>query len=128
MPRTTLERLERIVDQSFAAKGSYKELLSKPEAPPQPAAGGFTRAAAWGILVLLLTVPLFAVFGSGPNLAWILWAIISGWAALDSRNIGAALSSPKRPVIAGRMIVLGMAVFNLFTALYAIFVPFVGHP
>ena len=126
MPHTTLERLERIVDESFAAKVGYKQLLSKPE--PAPNAGGVTRAAAWGILILLLTVPIFAVFTSGINPAWILWAIISGWAALDSRNIGAALSSPKRPVIAGRMVVLSMAAFNLFTALYAILVPFVGHP
>ncbi len=128
MAHTTLERLERIVDQSFAAKVGYKELLSKPEAPPAPNAGGVTRAAAWGILILLLTVPVFAVFTSGTNPAWILWAIISGWAALDARNIGAALGSPKRPVVAGHMVVLGMAVFNLFTAIYAIVVPLVGHP
>jgi len=123
---TTIEQLEQIVEQTLAGTGTHKGLPSpaKP-APPVTDAGTITRTAAWGIVVLLLTVPLFAAIISKPNLLWITWAIVSVWAALDSRNIGVALSSAKRSAIGGRMLVLSLAALNLFTAVYAMVIPFV---
>jgi len=129
----TIERLEQIVDKTLAGTVPHKELLPAPEparekpAPVVTYPGVITRTAAWGIVILFLTVPLIAVMVPKPNLLWIIWVIVSGWAALDSRNIAAALSSPQRPVIAGsRMLVLSLAIVNLLTAIFAMFGPVRG--
>ncbi len=129
MPYSTLKQLEQIVEQqiagdAFAGRITLKQLL--PSAEPGPSvkhAGIITRAAAWGIFILLLAVPLLAAIAPKPNLLWGVWAVVSVWAALDSRAIGAALSSAKRPVLAGRMLVLGLAAWNLLIAICAMFLP-----
>ena len=127
LPMTTMEKLERIVDQTreqvAAGKITYKELLSPPAVAPAAPAGRFTRCCAWGILVLFLVVPLLAAITPKPNLLWGAWAIISAWAAADSHNLGAALSSANRPVVAGRVLVVGLAAWNLLIAICAMFLP-----
>ena len=76
---------------------------------------------------MLLAVPLVAATAKKPNLLWALWGLVSVWAALDSRAIGAALSSQKRPVVAGRFLVLGLAAWNVFIAIGAMLLPSVPH-
>ncbi len=117
---TTMERLEQIVERTITGD------KTNPEPPPASAtpvtyAGRATRASAWGIVILLLTVPLLAAIATKPNKLWIIWAAVSIWSALDSRAVGRALSSRKRGVVGGKVLVLGLAAWNLLIALYAMF-------
>ncbi len=117
---TTMEKLEQIVDHTMSGKINYNRLLSPAPAPVKHA-GRITRSCAWGILILLLAVPLLAAIAPKPNLLWCAWAAISVWAALDSRTIAAAMNSPKRPVVSGRLLVVGLALWNVLIAVYAAF-------
>ncbi len=120
MPNTTLDKLEQIVGRRLPSNSAAKQPSGRPG--PRPLGlEGITRTAAWGIVLLLLTVPLIAAVLRRPNLVWIPWAIISVRAALDSRHIAAALSSPTRNLRAARGLVLALAALNLLTAIYALF-------
>ena len=122
MPQTTIDRLQQIVDRAFGGKLATSEFQHHlNSAPAEKHLSVITRAAAWGIIVLFLTVPLLAALGAKPNKLWIIWAAVSVWAALDSRSIGAGLSSRTHGVAGSRTLVFGLAAWNLLIALYAMF-------
>ena len=106
------QRLKRVPD-------SGRLLAPKPAAPPSCS----TQVAAWGIVILFLTVPVLALAGDRSRVLWAVWAIISLWAGLDSYTIGAALSI--RSKRSKGPLMLGLALFNLLTALGTIAKPFV---
>ncbi len=115
-----MQRIEQVVDRLADTTALPKPPAPKP-APPVRYLDSVTRAAAWGIVVLLFAVPLLATIAVRSRLLWGMWAVISLWAALDSRNLGAAL--PKRPMLSDGTLVLALALLNLLTALCAIFLP-----
>ena len=120
MPDRIIDRIEKIVEKRRVPDSARMPSLKPPSQP-----GPITQAAAWGIVVLFLIIPLFAVIGHGHRALWWTWAGISVWAGLDSRNIGAAL--PKRPTISDGTLVLVLALLNLLTALCAVAIPFVSR-
>lgn len=113
MPDRIIDLIEKIVEKRSVPDAGRMPPLKPPSRP-----GPITRAAAWGIVVLFLIIPLFAVVGHGHRALWGSWAAISVWAGLDSRNIGSAL--PKRPTISDGTLVLVLALLNLLTALCAL--------
>lgn len=83
---------------------------------------GLGRAAARGTLALLIAVPGFAILAIRErNLLWIVWSMISLWAALDARNVAAfAFRARRRRAVRG---ILGLAVCNLAISLWLMFGP-----
>lgn len=120
MPDRIIEQIEKIVGKRPVPDSRRMPVLKQPSSP-----GPITRAAAWGIVVLFLMIPLFAAIGHEHRVLWGVWAGISVWAGLDSRNIGTAL--PKRPTISDGSLVLALAILNLLSALRAMAIPFVAR-
>ena len=89
----------------------------------QKHAGPLTRAAARGILVLLLVVPvLMILIVRERNILWILWSMVSLWTAVDAWNVAKA-AFLSRSVYTPTLVIIGLAVANLLLSLCVVFVP-----
>lgn len=82
------------------------------------------QVVAWGVLILLTAIPLYILAAVRASSSWwVIWSVISIWAALDSRNLANAAfpERARRQSQSAMIIVLG--VLNLLISLYAVLLP-----
>jgi hypothetical protein len=74
-------------------------------------ANGMVQFGAWAVIVLLIVVPMWLLMTPNTgNLAWVAWAVVSLWAALDAVSL-AVRAFPVRhtPRLAIMITVLALA-------------------
>ena len=82
------------------------------------------QVVAWGILILLIAIPLYILAAVRASSSWwVIWSVVSIWATLDSRNLAnAAFPERVRRHSQSTMIIV-LGVLNLLISLYAVLLP-----
>jgi len=83
-----------------------------------------TQIASWGILILLVAVPLFVVVEVGEAHSWwVVWSVVSIWVTLDSVNLAAAAFPGRSPHRKQSVAIIALGLLNLLASLFAILLP-----
>ncbi len=82
------------------------------------------QIVAWGILILLVAIPLFILTTvRAANSWWVVWAVVSIWATLDSRNLANAASPERARRHTQSTVIIVLGVLNLLLSLYVVLLP-----
>ncbi len=82
------------------------------------------QVVAWGILILLIAIPLYILAAvRAASSWWVIWSVISIWATLDSRNLANAAFPERARRHSRSTMIIVLGVLNLLISLYAVLLP-----
>ncbi len=82
------------------------------------------QVVAWGILILLIAIPLYILAAVRASSSWwVIWSVVSIWATLDSRNLANAAFPQRLRRQSHSTMIIVLGVLNLLISLYVVLLP-----